>query len=145
MIEIANAIVLQACEDYRNAIRGNIPGNVHGKLNRPEEMLKDVMKFFRSQWYGQLTTVDYQYLIDKMNAEWEEGKLLIKAGMDVDCPKSKKHYEYECPLCGGKAETYIIRHVSPKRKDGSRTITYIKLFECKCHGLEQIKYKQEVI
>jgi len=142
--EIANAIVLQACEDYRNAIRGEIPGNVHGKLKNPDAMLKDVMKFFQSDWYALLTEADYHYLLEKLDAEWEEGKRLIKAGIDVDCPKLRKHYEFKCPLCGGVAETYVLRHRSPKRNDGSRTITYHKMFECKCHRTERILLKQEI-
>lgn len=134
--EFANAIVAQACEDYRDALRGN--------CDEPEWMLQDVVRFFHSKWYKLLTKVDYHYLLEKLNAEWEDGKKLIEVGIDVDCPKLKKHYKFTCPLCGGRAETYVKHHQTPKRKDGSRTITYHKVFLCECHRPEQILLKQEV-
>ena len=135
--ELANAIVAQACEDYRDAIRG--------KCKNPDKMLWDVKKFFKSNWYERLTKVDYQYLLDKLDAEWEEGKKLIEVGIEVECPKLRKAYKFECPLCGGSAETRVARFKSPKRKDGSRRINYIKSFTCSCHRPEQILLKQEVI
>ena len=134
--ELANAIVVQACEDYRDALRGN--------GDDPDLMLQDVMQFFGSKWYKTLTKVDHHYLLEKLDAEWEEGKKLIDAGKRVDCPKLRKHYKFDCPLCRGQAETHIIRHTSAKRKDSSRTITYHKVFTCKCHRPEQILFKQEV-
>ena len=135
--ELANAIVTQACNDYRDALRGN--------CNDPDWMIQDVMRFFKSKWYKLLTKVNYHYLLEKLDAEWEEGKKLIDAGIDVDCPKLKKHYEFDCPLCGGRAETFVKQFKTPKRKDGSRRITHYKVFMCECHRPEQILLKQEVI
>jgi hypothetical protein len=136
VFELANAIVVQACEDYRDALRGN--------CDDPDSMLQDVMRFFKSKYYKLMTKVDYHYLLEKLDAEWEEGKQLIEAGKEVDCPKPLKHYEFDCPLCGGRAETWVKRHKTPKRKDGSRTTTYHKVFVCECHRPEQILFKQEV-
>lgn len=135
--EIANAIVAQACADYREAIRGI--------CKDPDEMLQDVLEFFESEWYKLLTKLDYHYLLERLDTEWEEGKKLIKAGMGVDCPKLKKRYEFDCPLCGGRAKTLIKRFRTQKRKDGALTITHYKVFECECHRPEQIMLRQEVI
>ena len=137
LTEITNAIVAQACTDYRDALRGN--------GDNPEGMLRELMRFFKSDWYKMLTKVDYQYLLDKLNAEWEDGKKLIEAGINVDCPKVKKRYTFDCPLCGGAAVTHIQRIRSQKRKDGTRPVTYYKIFECGCHRPEKIFLRQEVI
>ena len=135
--DLAHGIVVQACEDYRDVLRGN--------CKNPGEMLQDLMQFFKSEYYTLMTKVDYHYLLEKLDADWEEGKILIEAGSDVDCPKLRKHYEFDCPLCGGRAETYVIRHRTPRRKNGSQTLTYRKVFVCECHRPEQILLKQEVI
>ena len=137
MTDLMNAIVAQACDDYRDAIRGN--------CKHPDEMLRDVMKFFKSNWYERLTKLDYQYLIDRLDAEWEDGKKLIEVGSEVECPKLRKHYKFDCPLCGGKAETGVTRHKSQKRNDGSRCVNYYKWFICSCHRPERILLKQEVV
>lgn len=135
--ELANAIVAQACEDYRNLLRGN--------CDNPDEMRQDLMTFFGSEWYHQLTKVDHQFLLDTLKKEWEEGKKLIASGRDVDCPILKKKYEFKCPLCGGIAETHIRRVKCRKRKDGSQVIRYYKQFTCSCHRPEEILLRQEVI
>ena len=134
--ELANAIVAQACEDYRDALRRN--------CDDPDGMLQDVLRFFKSKYYKLMTNVNYHYLLEKLDAEWEDGKKLIEAGMAVDCPKPSKRYKFDCPLCGGRAETWVRRYKTPTRKDGSRTITYRKAFLCECHRIEQILFKQEV-
>lgn len=135
---LANAIVKQACEDYRMAIRG--------RGNSPRKMIKDVVSFFESEWYKQLTMVNPVYLRTKLDKEWEEGQKLIEAGSKVECSELKKPYEFECPLCGGTAETKTIRFKTKKRKDGSYKITYYQLFTCECHKIpEQVLLKQEVI
>ena len=135
--ELANAIVAQACEDYRMALRGN--------CYSPSRMLRDVRKFFDSAWYKQLTKLDPVLLLSNLDEEWEEGKVLIKVGRDVECPKLKKHYEFECPVCHGTAETWETRLKTKKRKDGSYNVNYYKNFICKCHIPEQILLRQEVI
>lgn len=135
--EIANAIVEQACEDYRAALRGS--------CEDPDEMMREVTQFFQSEWYKWLTKINPRYLLDRLDAEWRDGKRLIAAGIVVDCPKLKKHYKFLCPLCGGTAETHTKKYKSRKRKDGSRAITYYRVFECACHRPEQIMLRQEVI
>lgn len=66
---LANSIVLLAVKDYRTALR---------KLkkrprNKSAQILKvEVEKFFRSAWYRELTSVDGELLISKLQSEVEE-------------------------------------------------------------------------
>ena len=66
---LANAIILQAVTDYRTAlkkIRKN-PGN----RDAIDEALR-IERFFRSGWYSQLTSVDGEYLIRRLQNEVRE-------------------------------------------------------------------------
>lgn len=63
---LANAIILQAASDYRRDLK---------KLKKNPQN-RDVMnealrieKFFRSSWYQVLTTVDGEFLIQKLRKE----------------------------------------------------------------------------
>ena len=63
---LANAIVLQAVKDYRDALKRlkKKPGN--------QAAMSDAMeceRFFRSGWYKTLTSVDGEYLIQKLREE----------------------------------------------------------------------------
>ena len=63
---LANAIVLQAASDYRR----NLKKLKKNPQNR--EVLNAVMqieKFFRSSWHQVLTTVDGEFLIQKLRKE----------------------------------------------------------------------------
>lgn len=67
---LANAIILQAAEDYRRAVKKarRDPGN--------RDAASDVFlaeQFFRSGWYGVLTTVDGEFLIRKLREEALKG------------------------------------------------------------------------
>ena len=60
---LANALVLQAVKDYRDALKKK-PGN--------QAAMSDAMeceRFFRSGWYKALTSVDGEYLIQKLREE----------------------------------------------------------------------------
>ena len=63
---LANAIVKQAADEYRNARRALIrmPNAVP-----PKEKIQDVEKFFRSEWYQLLTSVDGEYLLRRLEEE----------------------------------------------------------------------------
>lgn len=63
---LANAIILQAAEDYRRAVKKarRDPGN--------RDAASDVFlteQFFRSSWYGVLTSLDGELLIQKLREE----------------------------------------------------------------------------
>ena len=69
--KLANAIILQAVSDYRRALRKvkKNPNNrdaIDGALQ--------IERFFRSEWYQVLTSVDGKYLIEKLREEVSETK-----------------------------------------------------------------------
>lgn len=53
--ELANAIVLQAVKDYRNAVL--------------QQDMNEIERFFRSDWFGILTTIDPKSLIHHLKEE----------------------------------------------------------------------------
>ena len=64
--ELANAIVMQAVKDYRIAL-------LHSK-KRPDNNgyqieVASLERFFRSGWFGELTNLDAEYLIRRVNEE----------------------------------------------------------------------------
>lgn len=63
---LANAIVLQAVKDYRMALKA-LRMNPRNKAAQTEK--ESIERFFRSQWYQALTTVDGEMLIRKLNEE----------------------------------------------------------------------------
>ena len=66
--KLGNAIVLQAVSDYRRALR-----KVKKPKNREDiEGALRLEKFFRSEWYQVLTSVDGVYLIERLREEVEE-------------------------------------------------------------------------
>lgn len=69
--KLANAIVLQAVSDYRAALKKvkKNPKNrdaIDGALQ--------IEKFFQSEWYQVLTSVDGEYLISRLRKEVSETK-----------------------------------------------------------------------
>ncbi len=70
-IRLAEAIVVRACDDYRNpkeALRGM---RYYGK-STPELMAYvrfEVDRFIRSEWFQLLTTLDPELLIEKLREE----------------------------------------------------------------------------
>ncbi len=63
---LANAIVLQAVDDYRRALRA-VKRNPSNK-NAIDEAL-NIERFFRSGWYSTLTSIDGEYLILRLQEE----------------------------------------------------------------------------
>lgn len=55
---LANAIILQACKDYRKALRGY----------KKNEIMK-IRKFFHSQWYNELTKVNGDYILREIERQ----------------------------------------------------------------------------
>lgn len=62
--DLANAIVLQACKDYKRAYRFHIRTRRLG--DRPDEKLGELERFFRSDWYRTLTSIDGEYLMKRI-------------------------------------------------------------------------------
>lgn len=63
---LANAIVLQAVSDYRVALK---KVKAHPKNREAISEALEIEKFFRSGWYSQLTDVDGEYLIRRLQDE----------------------------------------------------------------------------
>lgn len=63
---LANAIIVKACDDYRAALK-KIKKNAANQDAVHEAL--SVERFFRSQWYGTLTSIDGEFLIRKLRAE----------------------------------------------------------------------------
>ena len=66
---LANAIILQAVTDYRSVLK-KIRRNPKNK-DSVDEALR-IESFFRSGWYSQLTAVDGEYLIRRLQDEVRE-------------------------------------------------------------------------
>jgi hypothetical protein len=63
---LANGIVEQAVKDYRAALK-TLRRHPDSKAAMATAM--EVERFFHSDWYGQLTTIDPDYLIDRLRKE----------------------------------------------------------------------------
>ena len=64
--QLANAIVLAAVRDYRDANRKLSRGR---KNQAALEMKEECLLFFRSGWFKALTEIDPEYLIKKLDEE----------------------------------------------------------------------------
>lgn len=63
---LANAIILQAVKDYRLALKclRRNPRDKEAQADKAE-----IERFFRSEWYAALTSVDGEMLIRSLNEE----------------------------------------------------------------------------
>ncbi|AHM55826.1 hypothetical protein EAL2_c05240 [Peptoclostridium acidaminophilum DSM 3953] len=64
--KLANAIILQAVKDYRDALR-RLAKHPYNNMALSEK--QEVERFFRSDWFEVLTSIDPEMLIRKLNAE----------------------------------------------------------------------------
>ena len=67
--ELANAIVVQAVVDYRIAAK-RLEKHPLDKMHKHTQ--QEVLRFFRSGWFEQLTTLDSEALIEKLAKEVAE-------------------------------------------------------------------------
>ena len=83
---LANGIIVQAVDDYRNALftmkwlspllqtarihnRVGMEKQLEKKQIETKRMISDCMKFFKSDWYETLTSVDSKYLLEKVHEQ----------------------------------------------------------------------------
>ena len=59
---LADAIVLKAVEDYRNAL----DGRSYSPYVPPVKVVEEVEKFIRSPWFKALTKINGEYLIEQL-------------------------------------------------------------------------------
>lgn len=64
--ELANAIVIQAVKDYRNALKTL---KRYPRYEPAKAVVAEVEEFFRSDWYRMLTSVDAEMLMRKIRRE----------------------------------------------------------------------------
>lgn len=62
--KLADAIILQAVDDYRKLLRSITPMYFTNKINTEE-----IESFFKSRWFGILTNIDGEVLIEKLQEE----------------------------------------------------------------------------
>lgn len=66
---LANAIILMAVKDYRWALNKL---KKRPNYEQAKRIIKEVEKFFHSSWYRELTSVDGNFLIEKIRSEVSE-------------------------------------------------------------------------
>lgn len=64
---LANAIIITACDDYRMALK-----KIRRNPNNKEAM--ELERFFHSPWYSTLTSVDGDFIIRKIRTEIVDGR-----------------------------------------------------------------------
>lgn len=64
--DLAIAIIVQAANDYRRA-RLKLHNNPNDRMALSDK--KSIERFFHSSWYEVLTTVDGQYILNRLNNE----------------------------------------------------------------------------
>jgi tagatose-1,6-bisphosphate aldolase len=67
--DLANAIVLLAVKDYRDALKKLMK---HPRHESAKHTKAEVERFLRSDWYRELTSVDGDYLLKKIRSEVRE-------------------------------------------------------------------------
>lgn len=60
---LANAIVEQAARDYRTALKYHL---THPNNRKFEQVVKNLERFFHSDWFEMLTDSDSDYLLREM-------------------------------------------------------------------------------
>ena len=64
--DLANAIILQAVKDYRRARKRTLR---YKEAEKSWRTVKEIRRFFRSEWFKQLTTVSGEYLLNELEED----------------------------------------------------------------------------
>lgn len=62
---LANAIILQVVKDYRKALSG-----CKVEKRDSKSVIAECERFFRSEWFRELTDIDGEYLITRIRKEY---------------------------------------------------------------------------
>jgi len=90
---LANAIILQAVTDYRVALKKI---KAHPKNRQAIDEALEIERFFRSGWYQQLTSVDGEYLIRRLQEEIRQSKSIrVKRCQSEGNKKTLSEVAYE--------------------------------------------------
>lgn len=73
---LANAIIVQACTDYRSVYLRDVKHQrrykkVSSSTTPTTATISEIERFFRSQWFHQLTGIDPEFLIEQLRKELE--------------------------------------------------------------------------
>ena len=68
-LDLANAIIVQAVNDYRKAL---VKRELEPESRSAEYEVKSIEQFFYSEYYMMLTDLDPRYLISRIREEVEE-------------------------------------------------------------------------
>ena len=69
--DLANGVIFQTVEDYREALRYL---DINPKHKESLKMKTDCEEFFQSKWFRFLTLVDGDWLMNKLKKEFEDEK-----------------------------------------------------------------------
>lgn len=118
---LADAIILRACDDYRNALLGyricksNNKSDKANIRNNGNSVKKECERFFMSDWYKKLTYLDEKVLIKKLQSD-ELQKVIAKYDEYLnEIGTGKYHIEIVKQLKGKKVERY---EIPPRLMDG---------------------------
>lgn len=64
--DLTQAIILQAVDEYRKALRRI---QVFPRQQKLQAAIRDVEDFFRSRWFAQITSIDGEMLIRRLREE----------------------------------------------------------------------------
>lgn len=75
-LDLANAIVIQAVEDYTEALRTIRISKSKTKLEKAEKVKNKCEKFFRTEWFFELSrfAIDYDALIETCHKNAQKDK-----------------------------------------------------------------------
>ncbi len=172
--ELANAIVLQAIEDFRYAVadekiyddklqRGEVFDYVAlPKIRYARSEQIRLRKFFKSAWCEWLTEMDCSRLADKMKKDTieylrlaeiamsePEAQAMTKIRWDENPEENTKQFSdmFQCPTCGGKVDMTYGFIGSTALSDAGKRVRYNKFgWRVKCAGCTfTIKQERERI
>ncbi len=67
--DLANGIIEQAADDYKKALKRI----KKSKQLRAAQEIHSINRWFRSEWFGMLTQIDPEYLIQNLNKIYGSG------------------------------------------------------------------------
>ena len=101
---LANAIILQAVTDYRVALKKI---KAHPRNRDAINEALEIERFFRSGWYQQLTSVDGEYLIRRLQEEIRQSKSIrVKRCQSEENKNTLSEVAYE-QTSAGSQEIFI--------------------------------------
>lgn len=67
--ELANAIILQAVDDYKTAVKRKRRTSNQTLIDTCEAIIEEVVDFFHSEWFSTLTDADPSTILEELNKD----------------------------------------------------------------------------